>query len=521
MTRWYDVVVIGRSLGALTAAALLARRDFQVLVLGNVGRPASYRFEGRVLRRRCFTLLAGSSPAWERILVELAQSQTFRRRATPMSPMFAMLSEGRRVEVPPDVDLFSREVDREFPEVRQVVDELYTTFAHVNASVDDAFEKDAVWPPGTFWERVETGRAAANLPLTGRAAETDLLAKFPAGHPFRDLAAVPALFASNASVPGDQLPALALARLHGGWTRGVSELEGDADEMEEFLIQRIEAHGGVCTLDRRATSIVVKRGAVAGVLEDGEEDPVGTSIVVADCTGEKIADLTGGEGITKAARNEWPHLTAGAGRFVVSVAVASDGLPGPLPKESFFVPARGARPDPRRPVVHVQRVKPRSRGDGAPLDGEALLVAETLLPTRGALTLLEAREAVLSTLREHLPFLDEHLRVVDSPHDGLPLYEIVDGRRRLIDRMHVPESSAGAEPLAWQYSVDPPGFLGVSGEPIRGPVPGTYLVGTTVLPGLGQEGELLAALGAARIITRRDKKRQKMRRQMWSRVETG
>ena len=32
--RYYDVIVVGRSLGALVAAALLARRDFTVLVIG-------------------------------------------------------------------------------------------------------------------------------------------------------------------------------------------------------------------------------------------------------------------------------------------------------------------------------------------------------------------------------------------------------------------------------------------------------------------------------------------------------
>ena len=33
-SRHYDVVVIGRSIGALTAAVLLARRDFRTLVIG-------------------------------------------------------------------------------------------------------------------------------------------------------------------------------------------------------------------------------------------------------------------------------------------------------------------------------------------------------------------------------------------------------------------------------------------------------------------------------------------------------
>ena len=50
---------------------------------------------------------------------------------------------------------------------------------------------------------------------------------------------------------------------------------------------------------------------------------------------------------------------------------------------------------------------------------------------------------------------------------------------------------------------------------------GAFGVGRTILPALGQEGELLAAWGAARIITRTDRRKEQMRREMWSKVELG
>ena len=138
-TRYYDAVILGRSLGVLTAAALLARRDFRVLVLGHEGRPCDYRFDRFRFRRRVFTWLAGSSPPWLRLLRELAQSPRFRRHLIPLDPMFAGILPQRRLELPPDVELFHKEIEREFPEVRQVVDELYASFANVNAVADEVF----------------------------------------------------------------------------------------------------------------------------------------------------------------------------------------------------------------------------------------------------------------------------------------------------------------------------------------------------------------------------------------------
>jgi hypothetical protein len=70
-----------------------------------------------------------------------------------------------------------------------------------------------------------------------------------------------------------------------------------------------------------------------------------------------------------------------------------------------------------------------------------------------------------------------------------------------------------------RWRIDPPGLYGVAAEPIRTPLAGAYAVGPSTLPALGQEGELLAAWSAARIITRTDRQRERMRREMWSKVE--
>lgn len=520
-SRYYDAVVLGRSLPALVSAAILSRRDFRVLLLSQGQRPQVYRFEGRPLFRRSFVLLSASSPVFRRVLQELACAPQFRRRAQTLDPMYSVLTEGRRVELAPDMELFAREVDREFPEVRQLVDELYATIAQVNAAADAAFERELSWPPATFWERFETGRVAYSLPFVRAEPTTDLLGKFPREHGFRDLVTVPAQFATHLALTPEKLPPFALARLHGSWTRGVLALAAGEDELTEFLVERIVGHGGICDMSGRARSVLIRNGKAGGILLEGAEEPTGCGCVISDQFGEALADLSGGEGITKAARRDWPRLSAETSRFVVSVTVRRSLLQAPLGSIAFLIPDPKARRNPRHPTVRLECVDPLRLPDPPPTaQDEMVLVAETLLPTRGALTLLEAREAVLSTLREGLPFLDQHLVLVDSPHDGLPLYDYSSGVRREVDRLHLSGASTAAEPMERLWTVEPRGYLDLAGEPVRGPIPSTYLVGKTVLPALGQEGELMAALSAARIVTRRDSARQRMRRQMWSKIDT-
>ncbi len=519
-SRHYDVVVLGRSLGALTAAALLARRDFSVLLLGQGQRAPSYNYDRFQLKRRCFTLLFEASPVWKRILHDLAQSPSFRRKQQALEPMFAFATEGRRLEIPSRPERFATEIDREFPEVRQLVDEFYARLGTANAAIDNAFSREAVWPPQTFWERIEAARTASLLPFTGDHDPGDLLAKFPPEHPYRELATLPAVFATDVDYGLVGLPALALARLHGSWTRGLYRLPHGEDELEQFLLERIEAHGGTCRLPDKIERILVEGGKVRGVIEDNSDDPIGTDAVITSLSGEAVADLAGGQGITKKARYEWPQVSPTAGRFVVSIVVKSACLPKPLGNETFLLPPESAYPDPRRPVVHLQRYDHQHLGPDAAAD-ETLLAAEAIVPAEGALTLLEARQAVLNTVRYHLPFLDEHVQVIDSPHDGLPLEDFTTGQRREIDRIHVRQSSPKPEFMEYQWTVDPPGYMNVAGEPMRGPVPGSYLVGKTTLPALGQEGELISAWNAARTLTRKDSARQRRRRQLWNKFETG
>ncbi len=428
--------------------------------------------------------------------------------------MFQVLAPRLRLEVPPEVQLFGKEIDRVYPEVRRVVDELYAELARTNAAADAAFEKDLVWPPGSFWERRETGRFASSLPRLEGTGSPPLLAEFPRDHDYRAIVDVPARFASHAV----DLPDFAMARLHGAWTRGVTRLAGGEQEVVDFLVERLRAHGGEVRLGERAARIVHKRGRVAGVVVDGDDVPTGVGFLATDHTTRSLLDLVSDFDPPRRSLAELPHLLPAEWRYVVSIVVRTAGLPEPLGGESFLLGSWPHRGQEDRPLVHLQR-SPEPCG----IDGATLLIAEAVCPEGDSLPIERAREAVLEVIESLLPFVEKHYLVVDSPHDGRPLWDLRSGTRKEVDRaaLRVGGGSLDAEPMAARWRVDPPTFYGLGAEPIRTPLGGAFILGPSALPALGQEGELLAAWSAARLITRTDRRKERMRREMWSKIELG
>jgi hypothetical protein len=412
-----------------------------------------------------------------------------------------------RFDVPEDGIRFAREIDREFPDVRRLVSDFYAELVRVGAAADACFEHDAMWPPGGFFERRETNKLVSTLPYARAEPHADLLGEFPRQHLYRRVVADSVRFATDlATMP----PAFAVARLHGAWTRSHTCLEGGDQELDDLLTERVTANGGEVALADRVVRLDVKRGAVAGVVLDGEPNGLGAGFVVTDLTGETVANLSGGEGISKRAQRDWPRITPSTARFVVSIVVERGGLPAPLGREALLLGDEQGRGVAAR-TIHLERCRGGS-------SHEELLVAEVLLTDREMPYLREARGVIVDRICREFPYLSIHLVLVDSVHDGLPVWRYERGLRREVERslLHL---MARAEPMERQLEVDPPGFLGLGGEPLHGPIERTLLCGPSVLPGLGKEGRLLASTSAARVVTKADRRKTRMRREMWTKME--
>jgi hypothetical protein len=114
-----------------------------------------------------------------------------------------------------------------------------------------------------------------------------------------------------------------------------------------------------------------------------------------------------------------------------------------------------------------------------------------------------------------VPFLDEHLIAVDSPHDGQPLRSIRAGK----DVVLGDKWSRSAERMPTVCLVEPPGPLDVTGVPHRTGLKNLLVASRQVVPGLGIEGEFLTALAVSRIVTKGDRSKRKLRRETFTKID--
>jgi hypothetical protein len=195
-------------------------------------------------------------------------------------------------------------------------------------------------------------------------------------------------------------------------------------------------------------------------------------------------------------------------RYTLNVVIRTRGLPRGMAREVYWLRAPDASGFGDEARVQVET-----------LDAEhSLLCIETLLPSRRVEDeegfVLRARPVLLQALRELCPFLDEHLVLVDSPHDGL----LPEGNG---DTSLAPSALAHRGPATMPavYSYPVLSTLGVCALPIRTPVKRLLFCNSQVVPGLGSEGALLTACSAARVVTSADRGKAWMRRRLWTKVE--
>jgi hypothetical protein len=505
---YFDAVIIGDRLGPLVCAGLLAKRGFRVLLVTGDAPPPSYELDGITLPRDPFTFLAADSPIARRVFSELALGQRFRRRARTVDPPFGVALPGHRFDVPSEQAPLEREIEREFPNVRRPIEEFFRHLREENDQLDAFFGRDLPWSPRGFLERRELSRAAAHLPFDEQGRGKSPLAELPQSHPFRMAVLAPVTLASHV----DQQPPteLMVTRLFASWWREPAIVEGGWAQLSSMLMDKIRTLGGEVRERERSTRILTTRGAVTGVLLSGSDEPVGAGFVVCGHDLSRSLRLFEDRRAFERTFETKGEPQTRYYRYTLNLVLPKDAIPAGLARDTIYVRELEGQLWGEN-LLRIHRA-PMSEGE------RGVLCVESLLPRRGVEEVTgyldTARDRVLESLSELMPFLRESLSIVDSPHDGRPP---TDGSGAAIEDAE--PWGRGPRSMRAVHGYPLPGALGVSALPVRTPIKRFLWASHQVLPGLGTEGELLSAWAAARIVTRSDKRKNKMRRGLWTKVE--
>lgn len=503
----FDVIILGISAAPLTCGALLAKRGFRVLVVGQGEPPAAYQLGPyRLPQRLGGHPVNAKSPVAQRVLSELGLSQSFRRMTmTGGGTAFQVAMPGHRFDITADSDLFARELEREFPEVKRPIEDFHAQAERLSEQLDRMFELDLVWPPSTFFERRALARAHARSGLS-RREESDSLAEFPEDHPFRQVTQAPVYFETGAArTPGFGLGSV---RLYHNRLSRHAWLQGGAHAFQEMLLDRIRSHSGQVLLDDRVREIVVRRGRAQGVRLFGSNEEISSNFVIAGIGVGAMLNLVPDRHVFEELFERHGEPQVRHYRFLLNVVLPKRAIPAGMGRSLYAFDSEGLEAS----GEHALLIERQDHDDK-----HTVVTAEALLPAalvEGQSRFLEtARERIGATLGEVLPFVDRHALAVDSPHDGRP------PDLRVEMPFKAAQSARGPRTLPATYSFPGAQALGLCALPIRGPIRNLLLCNGQVVPTLGAEGELLTACSAARVVAVADRSKNWMRHRRWSKLE--
>jgi phytoene dehydrogenase-like protein len=505
---FYDVIVIGTQLGPLLSAALLARRGFRVLLLGHDDLLPTYHWNRHHLNQEPFLLAGAETPAVRRILSELSLTQIFRQRSFRPDPAFQVVLPDHRLDFTSDGELFSREIEREFPEAQRAISAFYSAMDRCNVELDKMLGADLVLPPETFFERRDVTRAAMHNPFSRTRGPVPLFGDLPRHHPFRLAVEAQVRWSTHLDLP-DEAP-LALVRLHASWFRTSKAFDGGLAGFKALLRDRISTHSGDVRPDLRADRVAVRRGRVAGVRMAGQDEVTGCNFVIVGAESGELPRLVDVEQLGRKFNLSRAQVRPAWYRYTLNLVVEADVIPEGMASHVLFV-SDTDQPLSEENCLHLEVT-------GASNDATRTLCVGALLPAadcRDEAYVASLRERIMERMRWLVPFLDRHLLAIDSPHDGRPLQDLVNDKEVTLGNPWQRHPRHMAEVCL----MDQPGPLGVTGLPHRTGLKNLLLASRHVAPGLGLEGEFLTAWGAADIVTRSDRRKKKFRRETWANID--
>ena len=454
----YDVIVIGGHLGGVLATAMFAKRGLQVLHVPHDGLAEPYVHGEQKLPHAPFFLPPLKAvPAFDEVLQELGLATSV-GRSLQLVPL-QLLEQDRWFELSHDEKRRGPELARVFGSTAEDFDELMRKAQAAGDASDSFFQSQPDLPPEGFFARWKFKRHLGRFPGLGldTPLEKDALV--------RKLMSFIS-FTENAST-------LTRARTLGRALAGPAIFPGGREGLWQTIADRARELGADVLAGDEAVERVVLEGATTGVRLTKNDTTYRAGFLVAACDLDVLTRLMP-EKLRKASAKLLPTVTAQKGLLTLNLVLPEKALPRGLGTLALL----------DAPTVDggamLLQVSPAAKPDDRVLS--VAVTAPIGLRAGGEPAVRALLAQVHQALARVMPFTKPHVAIESTPW---------------VDATHVVAGRGEVAPL---FQLSPEAWLGAAGLTTSSPWKRVLLAGRQILPGLGFEGEVLAAQRAVKVV---------------------
>ena len=488
------IVVVGAGIGGLTAAALLAHRGYEVLVLDQALVPGGC---ASTFKRHGFTFdvgatqVAGLEPGGihHRIFSELAIDPPAATFCDPACAVF-LPGETEPIRVWRDPEQWKAERQRQFPGSEPFWQLLKDLFRH-----SWAFQsRDPVLPPRNVWDLWQLAKAVRpdtllTLPHTFSTVG-DALRRYGLANDRRLRTFLDLQLKLYSQVDADETALLyaATALSVSQAPQGLFHLQGSMQALSDRLIESLKRDNGKLFMRHKIERIHTESGKTTGVTirnqKTGESWIEPANQVVANVTVQNLVELLG-EAAPKGYQRRVDKLPPSSGAFVIYLGVDRAAVPADCPPHlQFLYDYDGAIGENNSLFVSVSH-----EGDGRAPVGKATIIASSFTDA-GAWTTSDDYEGMKQRYEaEAIRKLGQYFRL----NPETIVYQ-ESATPRTFERF-----TARADGIVGGIGQRVPTF-GPFGFANRTPVQNLWLVGDSTHPGEGTAGVSYSALTVVRQI---------------------